>query len=217
MVFGRRYEPDKKNEGENRAAAEVSIASANHVSADVGDASEKFALRNLPPGSYQIDPRAPASGWYLRSISTSQTRNALSRTVPAVSEGIAVRAGEKVSGVTVTFTEGAAIVRGRVTPGEGPSLPPLRVYLVPAEKDAVTNMLRYFETAVAADGSFTIGNVAPGEYLVVALKPGNDGETGIAIRADSSLRTAVAREADKSRHSVTLKPCERIDKYELRY
>jgi len=217
MVFGRRHEPDKKNDGENRAAAEVSIASANHVSADVGDASGKFALRNLPPGSYQIDPRAPASGWYLRSISTSQTRNALSRTAPAASESITVRAVEKVSGVTVTFTEGAAIVRGRVMPAEGPRLPLLRVYLVPAEKDGVTNMLRYFETAVADDGSFTIGNVAPGEYLVVALKPGKDGETGFAIRADSSLRTAVAREADRSRQSVTLKPCERIDKYELRY
>lgn len=217
MVFGRRHEPDKKNDGENLAPAEVSTASVNHVSVDVGDASGKFALRNLPPGSYQIDPRAPANGWYLRSISTSQTRNALSRTAPAVSEGITVRAGEKVSGVTVSFTEGAAIVRGRVTPAEGPSLPPLRVYLVPAEKDGATNMLRYFETAAAADGSFTIGNVAPGEYLVVALKPGKEAETGFAIRADSSLRTAVAREADKSRQSVTLKPCERIDKYELRY
>lgn len=216
MVFGRRYEPAKKEEGEGRTPPEVATTSANHVSLAVGDATGKFALRNLPPGSYQIDPRAPAGGWYLRSISVSQNRNASSRAQPVI-ETVTVRSGEKVSGVTVTFTEGAAVFSGQVTSTEGTSLLALRVYLVPAEKAGVTNVLRYFETAVAADGSFTISNVAPGEYLVVALKPGKDGETAIALRADSSLRTAVTVEANKSSQSVTLKPCERIDKYELRY
>jgi hypothetical protein len=129
-----------------------------------------------------------------------------------------VRAGETVSGLTVTFSEGAASVRGGITAPEEQSLPaPNFVYLVPADKQNTTNLLRYFEAPVAGDGSFAIGNIAPGDYFIVALRSDGDVSTGTAIRADGDLRATVVREAEKLKQRIALKPCERLDKYELRY
>lgn len=212
ILYARRFEPDQKKAGS--PPADVPATLVNLVSLAVGDGNGTFTFRNLPPGSYRIDPRPPASGWYLRSVNLSQRQNAISR---SAADSFSVKAGEKVSGLTVTFAEGAAVVRGRIAPVENQNLPSLRLYLVPAEKDSGTNPLRYFESEVGADGSFAIGNIVPGEYLVVALPTDADGQPGGSIRADSVLRTAVLRESDKSKQALALKPCERIDKYELRY
>src|SRR5207302_8684484 len=123
LVFARRYEPEKKVEAASKtpAASDVSITSANYVSDSVADAKGSFTLRNLPPGTYRMDPRAPASGWYLRSISSGAAQTAPARNSnPLVArDSITLKTGERVSGLTVTFTEGAASVRGRISAAEG--------------------------------------------------------------------------------------------------
>ena len=69
------------------------------------------------------------------------------------------------------------------------------------------------------DGSFSIDNIAPGEYLVVALKPQNDapGTSAIAIQQNSTLRNAVMQEAEKLKQKLSFKPCERMDNYDLTF
>lgn len=210
IVYGRRYEPEKGSD-KNAAPAQpdVSLPMSNYVALDVGDAKGTFRLRNLPPGTYRIDPRAPGDGWYLRSISTGLS----------ISDSVSVRLGEAVSGLTVTFAEGAGALRGSVAP-KGDRLPKSTyVYLVPAEKENATTVFRYFEARLRGDGSFSIDNIAPGEYFIVALKPDNDApsSSAIAIRQNLTLRNTVVREAEKLKQKLSVKPCERLENYDLTF
>jgi hypothetical protein len=223
IVFGRQYEPEKKTSvaAKTTPLPEVSLSANNHVSVGVADAKGSFTLRNLPSGSYRIDPRPPASGWYVRSIAIGAAQTAAARAASLVvaRDGITLKSGERVSGLTVTIAEGAASFRGRVTVAEGQRLPPnLRVYLVPAEKDSADNVLRFFEMRADTDGSFAMGNIAPGTYWMVA---GAADESELAkvkpIRQDSALRSQVVKEAEKTRNEIQLQPCQRIVDYEMRY
>ena len=223
LVFARRYEPEKKAEAGTKppAAPEVSLISTNHVSDSVGDAKGSFTLRNLPPGTYRMDPRAPASGWYLRSISSgvAQTATARNSSPTVARDGITLKTGERVSGLTVTFTEGAASLRGRISAAEGQNLPPrMRVYLVPAERESIENVLRFFEAADEGDGRFAIANIAPGRYWIIArLTEAIDSTRVKLIRQDSDFRARVVREAESLKKEVSFKPCERTVDYDLPY
>jgi len=73
-------------------------------------------------------------------------------------------------------------------------LPPgLRLYLVPAEREQSDNSLRFFETAVATDGTFAIGNIAVaadggGQFRGQFCTDGASGQVGdvtIALGNDS--------------------------------
>ena len=68
-----------------------------------------------------------------------------------------------------------------------------------------------------SDGAFNIRNVAPGDYLIHAQAAEGDTPRMISIREDPDLRTAVTREAEKAKQSVTLKACERLDDFEFAY
>src|SRR5207237_10513299 len=174
LVFVRRYETEKKTDAGAKpsAAPEVSITSTNYIGDSVADAKGSFTLRNLPPGTYRIDPRAPASGWYLRSISSGAAQIAAAArnsNLIVAREGLTLKTGERVSGLTVTFTEGAASLRGRISAPEGQGIPPrMRLYLVPAEPESLKNVLRFFEAAADGDGRVAIGNIGPGRYWILA-------------------------------------------------
>ena len=223
IVFGRRYEPEKKTNvaAKTTPLPEVSLSAINHVSVGVADAKGSFTLRNLPSGSYRIDPSPPASGWYVKSIAVgaAQTATARAASLLVARDGLALRSGERVSGLTVTIAEGAASFRGRVTAAEGQSLPAnLRVYLVPAEKDSVGDVLRFFETLPDTAGSFAMGNIAPGHYwMIERAADESEPKTVKPIRQDSALRSQVLKEAEKTRNEIQLQPCQRIVDYEITY
>jgi hypothetical protein len=175
-------------------------------------------LRNLASGTYGLEIRLLAAGWYLKAITVGPaSARTTGPNIPR--DGINLKSGERVSGLTVTITEGAASFRGRVTVAEGQSLPPnLRVYLVPAEKEGVADVLRFFETRVETDGSFVMGNIAPGHYWMIG-RAADEGEPATIkpIRQDSALRSHVVKEAAKTRNEIQLQPCQRIVDYEIRY
>jgi len=220
IVLGRRYEPEKRIDATKAGPLPVvSLSSTNYVGSSIADAKGSFTLRNLPPGSYHIDPRAPASGWYLRSISNGTAQNAPAKnsSLALARDGLTLKTWERVSGLTVTFTEGAASVRGRISAPIGQNLPPrLRVYLVPAERESIDNTLRFFEAAADSDGRFVIGNIAPGRYWIVA-RPAEENESAREklVRQDSIFRAKVLREAEGLKKDISFKPCERIVDYDL--
>jgi hypothetical protein len=139
-------------------------------------------------------------------------RNADSR---IISDGITLNT-QSVSGINVTISEGAALVRGTVVTAEGkPVKDRMLIYFVPAEKESASNLLRYFESRSDADGKFELRNVPPGEYLLIAQSRDENRQPGILIRQDSSLRADILRDAQKLNQRLALKPCERIDNFEL--
>jgi len=223
IVFGRRYELEKKANVAAKTAplADVSLSATNYVSTGVGDAKGSFTLRNLPSGSYRIDPRPPASGWYVRSIAlgAAQTATARAASLVVARDGIILKSGERVSGLTVTITEGAASIRGRISVAAGQSLPPrMRLYLVPAERDSSEDLLRFFEGTVANDGTFVMGNLAPGRYWMIA-QPAEESDSNSvkSIKSDSAFRSKVLRDGEALKKEIAFKPCERTTDYDLPY
>jgi hypothetical protein len=223
IVFGRRYEPEKKTNiaAKTTPLPEVSLSAINQVSVGAADAKGSFTLRNLLSGSYRIDPRPPASGWYVRSIALGAAQTATARTASLVvaRDGIILKSGERVSGLTVTITEGAASIRGRISVAAGQSLPPrMRLYLVPAERDSSENLLRFFEETVANDGTFVMGNLAPGRYWMIAQPAEESGSNSVkSIKSDSAFRSKVLRDGEALKKEIAFKPCERTTDYDLPY
>lgn len=211
VIFGRRL-PAAANVATPKSAAEpVPLMSENAFSQSILDANGGFSFKNLRSGSYLVEPREPASGWYVRSISFEPTTTNIPR------DGVTVRTGERVSGVVVTITEGAAKLNGRVTTAEGQSRPSnLRVYLVPTERAASENVLRFFEARVETEGNFVMDNVTPGKYWIVA-RPAEETDFGIAktVRQDGAFRAKVLHDAETLTKEIAFKPCEQVVEYSL--
>jgi len=119
----------------------------------------------------------------------------------------------------VTITEGAASIRGHLSVAAGQSLPPsMRVYLVPAERDSSEDLLRFFEGTVANDGTFVMGNLAPGRYWMIAQPSVQGDSNGVkSIKSDSAFRAKVLRDAEALKKEIAFKPCERTTDYDLLY
>ncbi len=215
IIFGRREKQTAKSTESktNPTADEVPLLFASQIAEAVAAAKGDFVLRNLHAGTYRLSVTLPSARWYLKSITLGASpRSADSR---IISDGITLNT-QSVSGINVTISEGAALVRGTVVTDEGkPVRDRMIIYFVPAEKEAASNLLRYFETRSEADGSFELRNVSPGEYLVMALHSDENRQPGILIRLDSGLRANIVRDAQKLDRRLALKPCERIDNFEL--
>jgi hypothetical protein len=215
IVYARRYRPEAKPAANSpvKTIQEPNVPRIfeNAVGESIVDGKGGFRFRNVRAGTYRIDPREPASGWYLRSITVEPAK-----TLNVPRDGLAVKTGERISGLLVTITEGAAKLRGRISRAEGQSLSPaLRVYLVPSERDAADNVLRFSEARPENDGSFLVDNIAPGKYWIVA-RPVEENDIGVAksIKQDGAFRSKVVRDAETLKQDLTFKPCEQID-YEL--
>jgi len=217
LIAIRRQKAAKPNDPKSAAPAvdQTPLQFAEQSAEAVPDDKGEFAMRNLHAGIYRLNVQMPSAAWYLRSIALGADVRALDPSL--ISEGITLK-NQSVSGLTVTLSEGAAGLRGRVTAGEGQRLPaPLMIYLVPAEKENANNLLRFFEARVTSDGRFTLSNLPPGDYLILAKPADDDRPAGNLIREDAALRTNLIRQAENLKQKMSLKPCERVEDYELAY
>src|SRR5262249_34048271 len=123
-----------------------------------------FVIRNIASGRYQFEPRFFARYWYVQSI-TLGTTTPKPATIDAAASWTTLKLGEQISNLTITLAEGAASIRGKLTSAETPA--DAVVYLVPSESDKAENVLRFFVTAIGADGTFALNNVPPGRYWVL--------------------------------------------------
>jgi hypothetical protein len=214
VTVRRQKQATKSTEVDARDPIEaVPLTSVEQFADAVPDENGDFLLRNLRYGTYRVQVQLPSAAWYLGSVTLGS--NAKGADPKVISEGINLKT-QSLSGLTITLNEGAAGLYGQLTAAEGERLPQrVVVYLVPAEKVHASNLLRYFETLAGTNGRFSLANVPPGEYLVVALNAAADRPSGTLVRQDSTLRATVTQEAERVKHSVTLKPCERIENFEL--
>lgn len=179
-----------------------------------------FELTNLEAGQYHIGLSMLGEDYFVRSI----TFPALAKNQPptdAARAPLAVKSGERLDHLTVTIAEGAAAVRGRVMPAtEGERLPDrLRVHLVPAEKEAAGDVLRYGEALASADGGFVLANLAPGHYFILA-RPAADAEasdeTARPAAWTAAERAALLKQA-AANTALELRPCQRMVDYTFKY
>lgn len=188
------------------------------ASTATGDGNGAFLLRNLRAGRYRFEPRFYARYWYLQSI-TMTTGAVKPQKIDAAANWTTVKSGEQLNNITITLAEGAASLRGRIPVAEGATAPIAAfVYLVPTEPDKADDVLRYFVTNIAADGTFALGNLPPGKYLAL-MQTNADAqlETLAKLRQPESAaaRTKLRRSAEAQKAQIELKPCQNLTDYQL--
>jgi hypothetical protein len=196
----------------------------HYIGGAMGGAPEEkgeFILSGLAAGRFRIKADLPDEGWYVRAI-TQPAPGAAKKPVDTSRSGIAIKAGEKLSGVDVVIAEGAASLNGRVVPAkEGSKLASrLRVHLIPAEVSAADDVLRYAETTVGVDGEFGFKHIAPGNYLLYARQASEkevNSNRSRPLAWDEIERVKLRREATAAKYEVELKACERVKDRVLRW
>ncbi len=180
-----------------------------------------FIVQGLPAGHYWLDTRRVLDEvWYIAAFTTPGPTNT---PVDASVSGFNLRSGQRINGLRVVLGEGAASMRGRVVADhEGASLPDrLRIHLVPAEPDSANNTLRFFEADIQSDGSFKLTNLAPGRYLVttrqLSEEEAKDRPVPRPLAWNTTTRASLLREAEASKITIDLKPCQRVTDYGFQY
>lgn len=200
--------PDK----ENNEKAELPYVRLLPIPASP-DANGNFTLRNLSPGRYLPDPRFYARYWYLSSISIAATPR-----IDPAANWTTLKFGDQITNFTITIAEGAASIRGRLKPADDAAMPSgFGVYLIPAEREKTADVLRYFVTTVQSDGTFSVNNLPPGRYLVLAQSVDAQANTLAKLRLPESAetRTKLRRAAESQKTGLELKPCQNLTDFEL--
>jgi len=180
------------------------------------NAKGEFSARNLDAGRYRFEIKLPTDAWYVRVISLpSQAAPPSAVSKPNPWQGtVTIKSGQQLNGVSINVGQDAASLRGRVTP-EGTAFPAdLHVHLVPADREQANDVLRYSETTIMSDGSFSFSNIAPGRYFIVSrAEPA--AETPRSSASDPTTRAKLRQEAEAAKIVIDLKPCQRLKDYAL--
>jgi Carboxypeptidase regulatory-like domain len=188
------------------------------------NASGEFTLLNLEAGRHRVIAQLPDENWYVRAISKESRPPApgARRTVaPApiniARSGATLKLGEKLTGITVMIAEDAAAVKGRVVADQDGKLPgKIRAHLIPAEKEAADDLLRYAQANASGDGGFIFKNIPPGRYYLLARPINEDASVSARLQAwDNPERAALRKEAEAAGNVIELQSCQRIDDYKL--
>jgi hypothetical protein len=219
LVTARRHE----NQGEKNQLRLLRFFTSQGSPNKTGD----FMLRNLLPGEHSLSTRFFAKYWYVQAIALqlpappTATERSASVNIPvnAARNWVTLKLGERLTGLTITIAKGAASLRGRITVAESEQLPQkLLVYLIPTEKEQAEDVLRFFTTAVTADGSFSLGNLPPGRYWAITRSGAeNRWPDSFKLRMpdEADNRAKLRRDAELAKTSIELKPCQNVLDYQL--
>jgi hypothetical protein len=179
-----------------------------------------FKLTKMVAGTYRLLAAQLPWAWYIHSMTLKPAAAALP--LQDVTRGLTLRSGEHLQGVTIALAEGAGSVRGQIMADKaGERLPAyLRVHLIPAEREQANNALRFAETFAHNDGQFSLTNLAPGRYWIIARSASEAEmvEGGSRPAAwDAESRARLRREAEAAKIEIVLQPCQHLSNYTLRY
>ena len=188
------------------------------------DSHGNFTIRNLAPSQYYFDAQFTGGSWYLKSISItpSATTGAESgqarKAVDVTKVWTNVRTGDRLSGLVFTLAQGAASFQGRVvlTEGETPR-DGMLLYLVPAEREAADEPLRFYG-GETEEGKIELHGLAPGRYWIL-VQPANDTALSwlekMLMPDGIETRARLRRDAEAAKTEIELKPCQRMVDFRL--
>ena len=124
-----------------------------------------FTITGVAPWTYVLTVNAPADvtkTWVLRS--------ALLQGRDLLDSAFDVRPGANFTGVELAFSDRRTEIAGQLQSATGAPAPDYFVVAVPADPGLrVAGSRRIQSTRPASDGAFSIANLPPGQYLLVAL------------------------------------------------
>jgi hypothetical protein len=208
--------PEKEMEKDRSSSAGIFGLLDGSASPDRAGA---FTVRSLLPGRYQFEPRFYARYWYLKSITSGAAATTSAGKTDAAANWTVIKSGDQISNITITLSEGAASIKGKLKVAKGAPAPAgSSVFLVPAEPDKAEDVLRFFVTGIEWDGTFALSNLPPGKYFALA-QVANDLllTTPSKLRQPESAaaRTKLRRTAEAQKNALELKPCQNLAEYQI--
>ena len=173
-------------------------------------------LKNLLPGRYYFTTQYFAKDWYLKSLSFMPPETANTKTgklLDAARTWTTLKPGDRLNGLTITLAQGAASLRGHIALNDGETLAEkMYMYLVPAEKEANDDPLRFYVASVTAEGKVSLNNLAPGRYLVFAQEATESRSPSTKLRSpdETAYRLKLRRTAETVKTEIELKPCQKL-------
>jgi hypothetical protein len=182
------------------------------------DANGIVSLKNLVPGRYFFLPEFAAKYWYLQSITLPPATPGAKTAQPvdATRTWTTLKSGDRLSGLTITLSQGAASFSGQLADNPAADL---LLYLIPAEKERAEDALRFFGEAIGPSGKVTLNNLPPGSYWVLVKSVGEGGPVSTAklrLPDQKELRASLRREAEAAKTTIELKPCQNLLAFPLK-
>ena len=172
--------------------------------------SGEFRIVSLPRGNYRLQTLLPGDEYYVRSVGRATQRpQSPPSSIPA--ESFALNGGDSISDVTVNLSLGAGSVVGRIlySSQQAENAPARSLFLVPSEKERADDTLRFGESPIAADGTFSFRNLAPGRYSLIS-RTVKDADNFRPLYWDAKERASLIAEAASAGLAVEIKPCQSI-------
>lgn len=147
----------------------------------------RFETPAVIPGRYVVRVDSVPEGWTLESV-MSRGRD--------LSVGPITIDDNDIDGITVRLTDRRTALDGTVRPSTGAALDDVSVLIFPVDRagwmDYGMRPRRLRRATVAADGSFTVPDLPPGDYFIVA-----GGADGFGNALDPAWLARAARVADR--------------------
>jgi len=133
------------------------------------DKQGKFILDGVPAGQHLVRSAGAARGWMLKSVVIGGR--------DVTDAPIELRSGETVSNITVEFTDKVNEIQGSVTTDQGAPASEYTVLAFSTDPSLWRPLSRQIATGRPDQtGQYRIRTLPPGEYYVVTVDPGEQGE-----------------------------------------
>ena len=173
-----------------------------------------FSVSAVSAGTYRFSTQLPVDFWYLKAV----TRAAKPAKIDVATTGISVKAGDKISGLSLLVAEGAASLQGKIMAELNQKLPSrMRVHAIPTKTREAENLLRYFEV-ITRDSTFNFTNLPPGKYwLYVEKYPETETleKSHYFVAWEAKLRVQLRQAAEAAKQLIELSPCQKVKDFGL--